>query len=307
MNVDAPHAPAPPQRRTSQRRVQTAAVRSRIRPYAAIAPALLVVGVILAYPMLRILWQAFVDADGAFNNFASFRRLLDEQVFLTSLRYTGLFVVVTVAAEVVVGIGAALLLDRLKRTKALVAGLVMLPYLVANIAAGFIWRLMFSYDVGIINYLLSLVGISPINWLASATPAFWATVITEVWRSMPFMTLIVLAGLAAIPQETKEAAYVDGASRARAFWHVTLPLLSPAISVGLIFSTVFKLRLFDVPFILTGGGPGSSTTPLGLLVHRVFFRYFDNGYAAAISVVLLVIGAVVSFVYLKYVYREIEY
>ena len=185
--------------------------------------------------------------------------------------------------------------------------MVFLPYMVAPIATGLIWRLLWSHDFGLINYMLSWGDLGPVVWLGDTEPAFWAVIVSDVWRTTPFVMLILLAGLTSIPTDLIEAARIDGASPLQLFTAVILPLLSSAITVALIFQTIFKLRVFDIVFSLTGGGPGRATTPLGLMIHQTYFRYFEAGEASAIAVVLLVLGTSVSLVYIRFVYREIEY
>ena len=137
-------------------------------------------------------------------------------------------------------------------------------------------------------------------WLAETLPAFWAIVICEVWRSTPFVTMILLAGITALPNDIFEAAHMDGASRRSIFLKITFPLILPPLIVSLMFQTIFKLRLFDIPFILTEGGPGNSTMPYGLYINDIYFRYGDIGKAAAICVILFFLGALLSMVYIQF-------
>lgn len=201
----------------------------------------------------------------------------------------------------------ALLLDRVGRGRSIIASIVIAPYLIAPIAVGLVWRLMLAHDIGLANYLLSLVGLGPFNWLGTTGGAMFSTILAETWASAPFVMLILLAGLTAIPEEVLQAGRTDGCRETQLFRHIILPLLMPSIAVALIFSTIFKLRVFDLVVTLTGGGPGNETTPLGLLIQRTFFRYFEGGQASAISVVLLVLGGVISVLYVRYIYREVKY
>lgn len=247
-----------------------------------------------------------VTVDGVLSTQA-YRDVLPDAVFQQALRYTLVFTTVTIVLELVLGFSAASLLNGLRsRTRKILTAALMLPYLIAPVAAGLIWRLMLDYSIGTVNWGLSLVGVGPVNWLGSATAAFWATVLSEVWRSTPFVLIILLAGMAALPEDVMEAGRVDGASRFQVFAFLKLPMLRPAIAVALLFQTIFKLRLFELPYILTGGGPGNSTTPLGLLVHQYYFRYANTATASVVSVVLLVLGAVIAFAYIRWVYREVD-
>jgi ABC-type sugar transport system permease subunit len=293
--------------------------RSRIRmrgiiPYLLIAPAFLVLGIVLIYPALYNIvlslweWRFTNPADRQFIFLNNYIHLItNDPVFWSVLRFTGTFVFLSLALEMILGVLSALLLYSIVHLRRTFLSFLLLPYMVAPIAVGLTWKLLWARDYGLINHLLSVVSVQPVNWLGDGSNAVWAVVIAEVWQSMPFVMLVLLAGLTSIPEELFDAAKVDGSSRLRTFWHITLPLLAPSLAVALIFQTVFKLRVFDLVLIMTGGGPGTDTLPLGILIHRTYFRYFNGGYAAAQSVVLLLIGALISALYLRLIYREIEY
>ena len=193
-----------------------------------------------------------------------------DEGFISSISFTLRFTLTCLVIEFVLGLGIALILKRITMLGNLIRTVAISPYMVAAIAVGQIWRLLFNQDYGAINYFLGFLSIPPVNWLASTTGAFWAVVIAEAWRSTPFVMLILLAGLQSIPQDIMEASRVDGASRMQAFRKITIPLLIPSITVAMIFETIFKLRVFDIIITLTGGGPGKSTTPLGVLIQRIF-------------------------------------
>lgn len=287
--------------------------RGPLTPYLLIAPAVLLVAGVLLYPMVRTVFLSFqawpfADPEAAqWVGLENYSTQIGDERFTTAFVFTIVFTVLALAVEFTIAMGAALVLDRLRRGRGLVMSIAVAPYMVAPIAVGLIWRLMLQRDVGVVNHFLGLVGVEPVNWLAETTPAIASTIAAEAWRSIPFVMLILLAGLTAIPDELREAALCDGAGRWGMFRRITLPLLSPYIAVALIFETVFKLRVFDLVVTLTRGGPVTDTTPLGLLVQRLFFRYFSGGEAAAVSVILLLIGTGVAIVYLRGVYREIEY
>lgn len=282
-------------------------------PYLLVGPAVLVVTAVLVYPMINVTWMSFFSWPFAQPEAAQFvgpdnyASLLQDELFWSASRFTLIFTAATLAVEFTVALAGALVLDGLRRGRGLVMSITVAPYMVAPIAVGLMWRFMFQRDIGIINHGLSFAGVEPVNWLSDALPALAATVIADSWQSMPFVLLILLAGLTAIPDDLPEAAKIDGAGDLGVIRHLKLPLLAPYIAIALIFETVFKLRVFDLVVTLTRGGPGSDTTPVGLLIQRLFFRYFEGGEAAAASVILLVAGGLVAFVYLRWIYREIEY
>ena len=239
----------------------------KISSYLLILPALLFLLVFLIYPMLNTVYQSFwklsffePDA-GTFVGFKNYVKLFSQSGFKASLSFTLRFTFVCIALEFVIGLFLALLLRKITRGGTLIRTISIFPYMIAPIAAGQIWRLLFGLDYGIVNYALGMVSVDSVNWLGSNMGAFWAIVITQVWKSTPFVMLILLSGLQSIPTEVYEAAVVDGANAWRTFRHITIPLLIPSITIALVFETIFKLRVYDLVITLTGGGPGKATTP----------------------------------------------
>jgi len=282
-------------------------------PYLLVLPATAVVIAVLLYPMVNTTWMSFFEwpfgqpEASEFVGTGNYEALFRSEQFWAAARFTVVFTVATLVIEFLVALAAALLIDSLRRGRGLIMSITVAPYMVAPIAVGLIWRLMFQRESGVVNHLASLVGIEPVSWLSETVPAITATIIADSWKSIPFVLLILVAGLAAIPDDLLEASRIDGASEWGVFRRLKLPLLAPYLAIALIFETVFKLRVFDLAVTLTGGGPGSDTTPLGVLMHRLFFRYFDGGGASAASVLLLLAGILVAFVYLRWVYREVQY
>lgn len=279
-------------------------------PYILIFPSLFLLAIFLIYPLINTIWISLWNfsylspEDRVFVGLRNYKNLFtSDEGFISSISFTLRFTLTCLVIEFVLGLGIALILKRITIFGNIIRTVAISPYMVAAIAVGQIWRLLFNQDYGVINYFLGFLSIPPVNWLASTTGAFWAVVIAEAWRSTPFVMLILLAGLQSIPQDIMEAARVDGASRMQAFRKITFPLLIPSITVAMIFETIFKLRVFDIIITLTGGGPGKSTTPLGVLIQRNYFQSFEAGYSAAISVVLLVFGGLISTLYIKLVSR----
>ncbi|MEX2540607.1 MAG: sugar ABC transporter permease [Trueperaceae bacterium] len=239
--------------------------------------------------------------------FENYIRLFSDQTFWQVSQFTLYFVVLTILLEFVFGLLSALLLASLFKSRKWLATVLLLPYLIAPIAVGLNWRLLWNYDFGLVNWLLGLLAIAPVNWLGNSDLSQLAVVITEVWRSTPFVSIILLAGLTAIPKESLEAARMDGANAWDELFHVILPLLRPSLTIALLFQTIVKLRVFDLVYIMTGGGPGVATTPYGIHIYRTYFRYFDGGQAATIAVVLMILGALISVAYIRLVYREVQH
>lgn len=281
-------------------------------PYLLILPAYAALSLVLIYPIFRNVylslwnWRLLSPSNRTFVGLANYVDLFNTPLFWQSLRFTLLFTALTVIASLVLGLLTALLVSRLGALKRLVTPILILPYMVAPIAVGLIWRLLWNREYGLVNYILSLFGVGAVSWLSDSTAAFIAVTVSEVWRTTPFVSLLLLAGLAAIPSELYEAARVDGASGRQMFRFVTLPLLGPSMTIALLFVTIFTLRVFDLIYILTGGGPGVDTLPLGLLVYQTYFRHLSGGTSAAISVVLFLIGLAISLFYIRATRRTWE-
>ncbi|GHV43513.1 sugar ABC transporter permease [Spirochaetia bacterium] len=280
-------------------------------PYLLILPSMVLLTVFLVYPLLDTTRLSFFDysyLSPEAKKFVGFKNYIElftgDDNFRSSLGFTLRFTFACITLEFILGLTIALVLKQVVRLGSLIRTISIFPYMIAAIAAGQMWRLLFNYDYGVVNYVLSMLSIKPVNWLGSFSSAFWACVITEIWRSVPFVMLILLSGLQSIPGDIMEAAKVDGANARQGFVRITFPLLLPSITIALIFETIFKLRVFDIIITLTGGGPGKSTTPLGVLIQRNYFQSFEAGYSGAISVVLLVLGGVISLLYLKFIGTE---
>jgi multiple sugar transport system permease protein len=284
----------------------------RATPYLLLTPAVFIVSVVLLYPLAANVVLAFFTWDfGDFgtaefvgvNNFTSM--FSENALFWTSVRFTVLFTATTIAIELALGLGAALVLNQLRRGRGVVTALVLIPYIVAPLSVGVLWRLLFR-DPSPLTFVLGLVGIPEVYWLSDPKAAFWAVVIAEVWRSTPFVILILLAALAGVPQQLLEAAKMDGAGALLRFRHVMLPLVRPAATVVLVFLLIFKIRVFDLVVTLTAGGPANSTMPIGLLLRQEYFLYQDSGGAAALGVILLLAGAAAALISFRLVYRKVE-
>jgi len=282
-------------------------------PYLLLAPSFALLGVVLIYPLFYNIYLSFfswryTNPDATrFVGLENYARLLTDSNFWQVSQFTAFFVVLTILLEFIFGLLGALLLSSMFRSRTWLATVILLPYLVAPIAVGLNWRLLWNYDFGLVNYFITLLGMDPVNWLGNSQLAQIAVVITEVWRSTPFVTIILLAGLTAIPRESLEAGRIDGTNAWQELWHIILPLLRPSLTIALLFQTIVKLRVFDLIYIMTGGGPGISTQPYGIYVYRTYFRYFDGGQAATIAVVLMLLGALISVAYIRLVYKEVEH
>ena len=216
-----------------------------------------------------------------------------DEVVPAAVRNTLIFVVAAVAIEMVLGLALAIIVAGAARGKGLIRTVMILPILVPPVAIGSIWKLLYNYDFGIFNQTLAALHLPPVNWLGSTSLALWSVVIVDVWHWVPFVFLILFAAVEALPVDVLEAARVDGATRWQLLRRVMLPLLRPAIVVALLFRTILAFKVFDEVFLLTSGGPGTSTELVTLHLYKVFFDQNQLGYGSLLSLAL--IAAIVAF------------
>ncbi|HEX5890354.1 MAG TPA: sugar ABC transporter permease [Pyrinomonadaceae bacterium] len=282
--------------------------RELLLPYLLVAPALAVLLALSIYPLLYSITISLQQetASGIVWTLAHFKRLLTDNFFRTAMVHTFVYAVAALTCEFLIGLVLALLLNQQIRGRGLFRASLLVPMMLPTVVVGVVWRLLLNPNFGAINGTLKQLGVNTegLTWTASPRLAFVAVVAVDVWQWTPFVFLVLLAGLQAIPQEPYEAALIDGSSRWQTFRHVTLPLLKPAILIVLLLRTMDLLRVFDQIFILTEGGPGFATEMISLYIYRTAFRFSDFGYAAAMSFVLLAVTNFVSVVYLKLLQDE---
>jgi multiple sugar transport system permease protein len=282
--------------------------RERLLPYLFIAPTMAVLLALSIYPLLYSVKVAFQTGSGeaARWSLANFARLASDGFFLSALWHTFIYAAAALTFEFLLGLTLALLVDRPFRGRGLFRALLLVPMMLPPVVVGVVWRLMLNPNFGAINGTLKAAGADTdaLTWTASPALALASVIAVDVWQWTPFMFLVLLAGLQAIPQEPYEAAVIDGSSWWQTFRYVTLPLLRPAILIALLLRTMDLLRVFDQIFILTEGGPGFATETVSLYIYRAAFRFSDFGYAAAMSFVLLAITNVISVIYIRLLRRR---
>lgn len=282
--------------------------RETALPYLLIAPAVAVLVALSIYPLfyaIKISLQTG-SGDAARWSLANFARLAADKFFLEALAHTFIYAVVALTFEFLLGLGLAVMLDRPLRGRSLFRSALLIPMMLPPVVVGVVWRLMLNPDFGAVNGTLKSVGMNTesLTWTASPLLALASVIAVDIWQWTPFMFLVLLAGLQAIPQEPYEAAIVDGSTAWQTFRYVTLPLLRPAILIALLLRTMDLLRVFDQIFILTEGGPGFSTETVSLYIYRTAFRFSDFGYAAAMSFVLLLFTNVISVGYIRLLQKQ---
>ncbi len=275
-----------------------------VRGYAFLAPLFVFVAVFVVVPVIGTfadsLMRDVTFLPKGFVGLSNYRALPSDPGFLQSLRFTCLFTLASVPLELALGLAFALLLNRPSPARGLLRACVLIPWAIPAAVSGRVFQLVYRYHHGLANVLAGSFGLvdHPVSWLGTPALAFASLVAADAWKTTPFVAIILLAGLSGIPEDLYLQAAIDRAGFVRRFTRVTLPLLSPVLVVALLFRTIDALRIFDLVFVLTGGGPGGSTTSLSLYGFR-FFLGGDFGYGSAVSVVLFLIAFSLSVLYVR--------
>lgn len=264
-------------------------------PYVYSAPAMLLLGLMVVYPLGYGLYLGFTNM--SLQNFFHFRfiglrnfvAILTDPEFYSVLWRTIAWTAVNVFFHVTIGLWLAILLNRKLPGQPVFRTLLILPWAIPQYIAALSWKTMFQYDFGAINLFLKAIGLPPAPWLSEPNWAFAAVIITNVWLGFPFMMMVSLGGLQSIPRELYEAADVDGASAWSKFREITLPLLRPVLIPAVTLGIVWTFNMVNVIYLVTGGGPGNSTDILVSYVYKAAFDFARYGYAAAFSTVIFLI------------------
>ncbi len=270
------------------------------KPAMFLAPAAIVLGAVALFPALAVIGLSLqqrspLGGPPRFTGIDNYAQLLGDGRFWNALWNTVYFTLVSVALELVLGLIMALLLVRAFRGRAILYSLVLLPWAMPTVVSARMWEWLYNADYGVLNYLLG----ADINWLGSPAWAMHAAILVDVWKTTPFVALLLLAGLQTIPRELYAAAAIDGAGPWTTLRRVTLPLLAPLMLVVLIFRTIDAFRVFDTIYVLTGGGPANSTETLSIYAYKVLFQNLQFGYGSALAVTVLVIVALLTAAYAR--------
>ena len=283
------------------RRAQFLARRRR-NYYLFIAPALIVVIGVIVFPWLFTLWMSAFDwkigSDAHFVGFGNYATLATNQRFLEAIVHTFYFTVLAVVAPLVLGTAAAMIFHREFPFRGVLRGVFIMPMMATPVAVALVWTMMFHPQQGVLNYLLSVVGLPPSLWVYSPTLVIPSLVLVEIWHWTPLVMLIVLGVLAALPTEPYEAARLDGATEWQLFRHITLPLVAPFIVVAAVIRTIDALKTFDTIYVITGGGPGTASETINLYLYLQAFAFYNIGTASAVVVVFFVIVLALALVLL---------
>lgn len=267
-----------------------------------VLPALILVSSVIVFPWVFTLWMGMhewkVGGERHFVGLANYLKLATDERFITSIGHTLLYTSLSVALPLVFGTLAALVFHERFPLRGLLRGIFIMPMMATPVAIALVWVMMFHPQLGVLNYLLSLVGIGPQQWVFNIHTVIPSLVLVETWQWSPLVMLIVLGGLASLPTEPYESALIDGASRWQMFRHITLPMVLPFLMVAVIIRTIDALKSFDIIFAITQGGPGTASETINIYLYNTAFAYYNMGYGSAIAVVFFMLVVALSLVML---------
>ncbi|MGA9317646.1 MAG: sugar ABC transporter permease [Nitrososphaeraceae archaeon] len=283
---------------------------SKLQPYLFLAPSFAILLVFLIFPLSWNIYIALHDVslttllkEWEYVGLENFVTLFDDPNFYTSLKVTLMFVGGSVALQFGVGILMALVLNQQIRGSGVYRAILIIPWTISAVIAAFSFKFILDDNFGILNYILNQLGMESVGWLSDPNIVIWSLVIANTWYGTPFTLLFLTAGLLSINPSLYEAARIDGASKMRSLFHITLPLLKPFMIINLILITMWSVNLFDIQLIMTGGGPLFSSTTTSLYMYRQAFEFGLLSKGAAAGIILILINLAVAVIYVKFLRR----
>jgi ABC-type sugar transport system permease subunit len=276
--------------------------------WALVTPALAATALIAIFPLVYTVWESLHLHDlrmpwlgRPFVGLDNYGEALRDPRFWGALGHTAFFAAASITLELLLGLAFALAMNRAYRGRAVVRASVLVPWAIPTVVAALLWRFMFESQGGVVNAVLTSSGAvdDPVNWFVRGGTAWVPVILADVWKTTPFVALLLLAGLQNIDQTLYEAAAVDGAGPWWQLLHITIPLLKPAILVALIFRTLDAFRVFDLIYVLTGGGPGTSTEPVALYAFNALLQNLRFGYGSALSVIIFAVTFGLAMLYVR--------
>jgi multiple sugar transport system permease protein len=270
-----------------------------------VIPALVVVLAVIVFPWVFTIWMSFnewkVGSPTTFVGFANYLRLPTDPRFVEAVGHTLVYTALSVLLPVVFGTFAAVVFHAKFPFRGVLRAIFIMPMMATPVAIALVWTMMFHPQLGVLNYLLSLVGIPPQLWVFHPATVIPSLVLVETWQWTPLVMLIVLGGIAALPTEPYESAQIDGAGMWQMFRYITLPLILPFVVIAAMIRTIDAVKSFDIIFAITQGGPGSASETINVYLYSVAFVYYDLGYGSAIAVVFfaLIVALAAVLLYLR--------
>ena len=277
---------------------------SRLAPnyWPFVLPALVVVAAVIVFPWTFTLWMSVnswtLGQERVFAGFANYVRLVQDMRFWESLWHTTVYTVLSVVLPLFLGTLAALVFDAKFPLRGLLRGVFVMPMMATPVAVALVWTMMFHPQLGVLNYLLSFIGIGAQEWIYNQSTVIPSLVLVETWQWTPLVMLIVLGGLAAVPREPYESAEIDGANAWQKFRFLTMPMIAPFLIIAVIIRSIDAVKSFDIIYAMTQGGPGTASETINIYLYNTAFAYYDIGYGSAMAVVFFLVIIALSFVLL---------
>ncbi|WP_119392621.1 carbohydrate ABC transporter permease [Taklimakanibacter lacteus] len=267
-----------------------------------VLPALIVVLAVIVFPWAFTIWMSgnewTLGSPRSFVGFANYLRLWADPRFWESLGHTLWYTLLSVVMPLILGTLAALIFDARFPWRGFLRGIFVMPMMATPVAIALVWTMMFHPQLGVLNYLLSLVGIPAQEWIFNPSTVIPSLVAVETWQWTPLVMLIVLGGLASLPRDPYESAEIDGANGWQKFYHLTLPMIAPFIMVAAIIRSIDALKSFDIIYAMTQGGPGTASETINIYLYNTAFAYYDIGYSSAMAIIFFVIIVALSLILL---------
>ncbi|NAS26399.1 ABC transporter permease subunit [Herbidospora sp. NEAU-GS84] len=280
--------------------VRTRRAREALTGLAFAAPAVAVFAVFMFWPLIQVFWISLQQTRGfgiaKWVGLQNYQEILSDKIFWTALWNTALYTAISVPLCLVAGLAAALLLNRRMPARGLIRAVYYLPAVISGVSSALIGAWLFNEDIGLVNRVLDVVGLGPVPWQSEGVPALLSLVAISLWIGLGFNMVVYLAALQGIPREVFEAARCDGASRWATLRRITIPQLGPTTFFLIVIGIINSFQVFDIVYVMTGGGPGNSTTMLVTYAYSAGFEQRQQGYASAIGVVLYLIVLVMTIV-----------
>lgn len=291
--------------KVSEKSARRARIIRSITPYLLIFPSVTLMAIIILVPLLRGIYMSFNDVDiikqGEMHlvGMKHYIEMVQDPIFRVALRNTIAWTMGVVTFQYLFGLGIALLLNEPIPLRGFFRGLVLVPWVVPSVVAALVWRWIYAPDYGILNNILRSLALidQPLQWLSDKRLAMPAVIAVGVWKWVPFMAVVLLSGLQSIPRELYDAAEVDGANALQRFWHITMPHLRYLSAIVTMLSVIWTFNHFDIVYVMTKGGPSNSTHLLSTYAYLSAFSYVEFGYAAAISVFMLIVLLFFAIIY----------
>ncbi len=286
-------------------------ILTAMRPYLMVAPAMAVFGVFILYPIFYMIYLSFFDwnliGEMKYIGLENYTDMLSDKDFWQVLGNSVYYMVMVVIFQMILSLLLAAYLNRNTRVNRILQSIAFTPYITSMVSVAFIWMWLMDSDYGLLNYLLSLIGLGPVGWLSDPKVAMNSLVLVSVWKGLGYNTIIIISAMQSVPGYLYEAAALDKTPRWKAFWKITLPMISPPLFFLALMNIIAALKVFETVNIMTQGGPMNSTNTLVYNIYQYGFDYFKIGYASALGVALMVVIGFFTLIYFRVLSKRVYY